>query len=195
MDCSQLTTGLVAAQCNVSATNGAEDDVYLFNYSDIDRVASTISNNIISNLALVGNTTVGYKFQTFGRSLNDSGVTFTKGTYRNTVLQNIWLRIFVKSEYAKEFVNDFINGVKIVAVIVNKDGGTNGRVKYEAYGWDNGLELNELSATLEMTDGVVYPLNVGSSDTAQEASLPKTVFTSSLEATKTMLESLLEPRT
>jgi hypothetical protein len=190
MNCSNLTQGLVAAMCNQSATVGADDDVFLINFNDIDKTESTETNNIISNITLK-NDKQAYAFQTIGKSLNGSGVSFSKGTYRNTVAQNIWLRIFVKTEAVKTFVNEFISGARVVAVVKNKETGPDGQVKYEAYGWDNGLELNELAATIEMTDGVVYPLNIGSSDTAQEGSLPKSVFITSEAATEAMLAGLI----
>lgn len=189
LDCAQLTAGLLAADCNTSATAGLEDDVILMNYDDVDKTASAVANNIVSSIVMKSGKK-GFIYTSFGKSFDDSGATFTKGTYRNTWLHTLMMRIFAKSENAKSFVNELGAGAKIIAIVKNKEGGTGGEVKYEVYGWDNGLELNESANVVQMTDGVVYTLNAGSSDTAQEGSLPKSVFDTDLATTEKMLESI-----
>lgn len=191
MNCSELTTGLVAAECNTNATAGLEDEVILLNFADVNKASSTVSDdNIISSIVMHTGKT-GFEFETFGKAYDEAGATFVKGTYRNTWQHNLPLRIFVKNENAKKFVNEFGAGAKIIAIVKNKEAGTDGEVKYEAYGWDNGMELNESTNTVAMTDGVVYTLTVGSSDTAQEGSLPKTVFDTDLTTTEEMIDALL----
>lgn len=190
MDCSKITKGLVAALCEKSATAGAEDDCYIVNFDDIDRIKSVVAENVISSIIMQAEK-LGFAFTTIGKSYNAAGSTFNKGTYRNTVSQTVPLNIFVKTEEAKKFVNQFIGGAKVVVILKNKEPGENGEVQYEAYGWDNGIELSELSSTIEMADGVVYGLTLSSSDTAQEATLPKSVFAGDKEATELMLKSLV----
>lgn len=189
MDCSKLTEGLIAAECGTLAKAGAEDEVILINYSDIDRTLSTVENNVITDLVLKENA-VAYTFTTFGKSLNDSGATFTRGTYRNTWVHTIALRIFTKNEDAKKYVNSLGEDAKIVCILKNNETGASGDVKYEAYGFDNGLRLNESASTIAMADGVVYPLTVSSLDEAQEGSLPKSVFKTDEETTDSLIESL-----
>ena len=190
MDCSKLTAGLVAAICGKTATAGAEDDVILINFDDIDRTLSEVTDNVITKLVLKEGAKA-YLFTTFGKSLDDAGATFTKGTYRNTWVHNVPNRIFTKNELSKKFVNQIADGARVVEIVKNKEIGTAGDVKYEAYGWDNGLELNEATSTIAMTDGVVYDLNMGSSDTAQEGSLPKSVFDTDLTTTEAMINGLI----
>ena len=194
MNCSELTQGLIAAKCNSTETAGAEDKVYLLNFSDIDRQGSTVANNVITGIKLVKRNNVqmlGFAFETFGKSLKDAGATFAKGTYSNMWQHNVTLRVFVKKEESKTFANQLAAGAKIVAVIKNRATGANGEVTFEAYGWDNGLELSESANTLEFADSVVYTLTLSSPEGTQEGSLPKSVFKTSVADTETMLEGLL----
>lgn len=189
MDCSELTAGLVGADCNKTASAGLEDDVILLNYNDVDKSKSVIANNVITSIVMKPEKK-GFVFTTFGKAYDEGGATFVKGTYRNTWQHNIPLRIFIKNEDAKTFVNEFGAGAKVIAIVKNKEIGASGEVKYEAYGWDNGLELNESTNTIAMSDGVVYSLTIGSADTAQEGSLPKSIFDTDLDETETMINSL-----
>lgn len=194
MNCSELTQGLVAAQCGVMETAGAEDKVYLFNFSDIDRKTSVVANNVITKVALLQKNSVqmlGFAFETHGQSLKEAGSTFTKGTYVNMWTHNITLRIFVKKEESKKFVNQIAAGAKLVVILKNRATGNNGDVTFEAYGWDNGLELAESANTLEFTDGVVYTLTLRSPEGTQEGSLPKSVLYTS-DDTEVELNKLIK---
>ncbi|MDR1335739.1 MAG: hypothetical protein LBK22_02790 [Tannerella sp.] len=189
LNCSNLTQNLIAAICGQTAAAGLEDDIILLDFNDVDKGSSTLSDSVIEEIVM--NTgKKGFIFTSYGKSFNDSGATFTKGTYRNTWLHNVMLRIFTKSETSKSFVNALGEGAKLIAIVKNREAGPNGHVKYEAYGWDNGLVLNEGTASVNMDDGIVYTLNIGSEDTAQEGSLPKSVFDTDLATTELMLASL-----
>jgi len=192
MNCSELTTGLVAAQCGQLETAGAEDDVILIPFNTIDRANCSVLDNVIREIELVADK-YAYMFSTYGKSLNEAGATFAVGTYRNSWTHSVPLRIFVKKEQSKKFVNQFGEGAKVVAILKNKAEGENGEVKYEAYGWDNGLIMTESAPTIAMADGVVYPLTLASAEGSNEGSLPKSVFAGAIAATELMLKGLLEP--
>ncbi|MDR0688156.1 MAG: hypothetical protein LBF55_05650 [Prevotellaceae bacterium] len=187
-DCSRITLGLVAAACGKQATGGTNPRVILLNYADIDRALSAEADGVISSIVLKEDT-LGYEFT----SLDNAAVgtaTFNKGTYFGNFQHDLALRVFTKSEDAKKFVNS-LNGARVVAIVENKEGGAGGAVKYEAYGWDAGLELNEGTGTTEIADGVVYELTIGSGETSKEGTLPKSVFAATLAATETMLAALV----
>ncbi|MCL2596267.1 MAG: hypothetical protein FWD66_01105 [Paludibacter sp.] len=192
MKCSELNAGLVTAICGKKESKGAEGDVILINYDDIDREHCMVTDNIISELELKTGKT-GFAFTTFGRSLNESGATFARGTYTNSWTHTVPLKIFVKTEEAKTFVNKLSSGARIVAILKNRAIGTAGEVKYEVYGWDNGLELSESANTIAMADDVVYTATVASTDTAQEGSLPKSIFKTDSATTELLLQNLLVP--
>jgi hypothetical protein len=189
-DCSRITAGLIAAICGQQATGGTNPRVILLNYSDIDRSLSVEANGIISSIVLKDGA-IGYEFTSLDNATVGTS-TYNKGTYFGNFQHDLALRIFSKSEISKKFVNS-LNGARVVAIVENKAIGEGGSVKYEAYGWDAGLELNEGTGTTEIADGVVYELTIGSGETSKEGSLPKSVYGATLAATEVMLTALVTP--
>lgn len=188
MDCTDLTANVVAAVCGKQAVSGTGKRVILINYDDIDRVASTVADNVITLLKLEG-TKKAFTFTTHGDST--LGETSLKvGTYVNSWVHNATLRVFTKDEVSKDFVNT-LAGAKVVAIIENNEVGTAGAVKYEVYGWESGLELSEAGGTTELADGVVYNLKLSTNEKSSENSLPKSYFITDLATTETQLESLI----
>ena len=100
------------------------------------------------------------------------------------------LRIFTKTQAAKKFVES-LKLARVVAIVENKEIGTAGEIKYEAYGWDAGLELMSMKTSTAMPDKVVFELELGSGAKSKETSLPKSVFVTSVSATETMLAGLI----
>ncbi|OJV40832.1 MAG: hypothetical protein BGO29_14790 [Bacteroidales bacterium 36-12] len=190
MNCSDLLAAVTAAQCGKNATVGLEDNLILVNFNDVDKAASVVTSDVISDLVLKSGKK-GYTFTTIGRSFNDAGVpSVNRGTYKNTVSHSIPLRIFIKTEPAKAFVNKLIAGARFMAIAKNNEIGTAGEVKYEVYGWDNGLEITNLASTVAMADGVVYDVTVSSIDGAGEGSLPKSIWDTDLETTELIIAGL-----
>jgi hypothetical protein len=188
MDLSQITAGLVAASANRSAIPGTGSKVYLFSYTDINRALSTVTDNVISAIVMLA-TKKGYIFETIDNSV-DGDTSLIKGTYYSDFDQTLALRIFSKTEAAKKFVNN-MKLARVVAIVENKEIGAAGEIKYEAYGWDAGLELMEMKSPTTMADKVVYDMKIGCGAKSKETSLPKSVFITSLTATETMLAGLI----
>jgi hypothetical protein len=195
MDCSKITAGLTAINCGKPSIPGTGQQVIIINYTDIDREKSTAANNVITSIVLKG-TNKAYAFESIDNSTLGE-ISVNRGTYFSNWQHDLTLRIFAKNEKAKEFVNN-LNGTRLVAIVENKEEGPEGQVKYEVYGWDAGLELNEATATTDMADLVVYQLKLGSGANSKESSLPKSVFKtgegteSDLQATEAMINTLIE---
>lgn len=188
MDCTDLTKNVIAAVCNKQAVAGTGKRVVLLNYDDVDRVISTVANNVITSLVMKSGKK-GVSFTTHGDSTLGE-VSLKKGTYVNSFIHNATLRVFTKDEVSKDFVNA-IAGSKVIMIIENNEIGEAGNVKYEVYGWESGLELSEATGTTELADGVVYNLKLGTSDKSTENTLPKSYFVTDLTSTETALESLI----
>jgi hypothetical protein len=187
-DCSKITAGLIAAVCGKQAIGGTNPRVILLNYSDIDRTLSTEADGVISAIVLKEDA-IGYEFTSLDNAATGTA-TYNRGTYFGNFQHDLALRVFSKSEASKKFVNS-LNGARVVAIVENKEGGTGGAVKYEAYGWDAGLEFNEGTGTTDVADGVVYELTIGSGETSKEGTLPKSVYGATLAETETMLAALV----
>jgi hypothetical protein len=194
--CSNITAGLIAINCATAPIGGTGASVYLFNYSEIDREKSTVADRVITGIALKSGSMKGYVFQSTGKT-NTGEFSYNKTTYFGNWQQDLTLRVLAKSEAAKTFVNR-ANGANIVAIVENRESGPDGEVRYEAYGWDAGLELLECTGTTDMADGVVYTLKFGSGSTSKEGTIPKSVFIipegegpATLAATEAALASLV----
>jgi hypothetical protein len=149
---------------------------------------STVSGNIVSSIILKDDAT-GYDFESLDNA-NLGEVSYNKGTYFGNWQHDLTMRVFAKNEASKKFINN-LNGARVVAVVENKEPGSDGGVKYEAYGWDAGLELNEGTASTDMADQIVYQVKAGSGANSKEGSLPKSVFVTDLAATEIMLNALV----
>ena len=187
-DCSKLGMGLQAVVCGKPPVAGTGSKVILLNYSEIDRNLSVVADNVITALVLKQQAT-GYEFRGLDNS-NLGATTLNKGTYMSNFQHDLTLRIFAKNEASKKFANS-LNGARVVAIVQNKEQGDNGSVKWECYGWDAGLELNEFESNTEMADSVVYQILLGSGENSKESSLPKSVFSTDLTTTETMLDGLI----
>lgn len=190
MDCATQLISVIAAECNNPAVAGTYGDVILIPHSAVDRVASTVTDNVISALVLKALSQPGRVFETLDNSVLGA-VSLNQGTYQNNFQHDVTLRIFIKNDGVKTFLNGFAN-TRVIAIVKNKEQGTAGEVTYEAYGYDAGLVLNSVTADTSMADGVVYELVTGSDDTAKEKSLPKSVWTGTLADTETMLASITQ---
>ena len=188
MDCSEITAGLVAVNCDKASVAGTGSKVRLISYSDINRDLSTVVDGVLTSIVLKA-TKKAYDFETVDNSV-DGDSALVKGTYISDFDHNIMLRVFAKTEAGKKFVNK-MKLARVVAVVENKELGTAGEVKYEAYGWDAGLELMEATSTTAMADKVVYEMKLGSGAKSKETTLPKSVFITDLTTTEAMLAALV----
>jgi hypothetical protein len=188
MDLSQITAGLVAVSATRNAIAGTGSKVYLLSYSDINKESSTVTANVISAIIMQA-TKKGYIFETLDNSVDGSS-DLAKGTYYSDFDHKLSLRIFSKTQAAKAFVES-LKLARVVAIVENKETGVAGEIKYEAYGWDAGLELMTMKASTLMADKIVFDLELGSGAKSKETSLPKSVFITSVTATETMLAGLV----
>lgn len=197
MECGNLTADIIAANCAKLGVAGTTGMAYIMRYKDIDKSLSTVTGNVISAITMKDDTRA-YEFTTIDNSpLGET--TANVGTYLTQFQHDLTLRIFTKTEANKDFVNQSANE-SFVIILANKElgtandaGTTTGNTKYEVYGWDSGLKLSELTATTDMTDGVVYGVKYGSTDRAREKTLPKSFFATSLATTEAAIEALITP--
>lgn len=185
MDCAKISKTLVLAQC-ANSIAAIEPEIILINKADIESV--TESGGVITAITLADGK-YGYKYSS-AKNAFEATVAFNKGTYLNSFVHGIVCRVFNKTQNAKGELNKLANG-KVVAIVLNADS-QNDETKYEVYGLENGLVMTDLQAASTDGDGVLYTFNLGSDDNARESELPKSFYSTSLAATKTAIEALLQ---
>lgn len=198
LDCSKITTGFANESCGPTAIAGTAPRVILMSYSDIDKAASTFvagtapcADNRVLETIVLKDGAKAYEVDSLPNATVGED-TINVNTYNRTHQHNLTIRIFKKSEAAKCFVNQLTNA-RVVAIVENNDHGDDGDTKYEVYGWDSGLELNDLTVSTEMADGVAYLFTLGSGTLAQEGSLPISFFNTDEATTDTAIEALINP--
>ena len=188
MNCNQLTKGLAAAQCNKSAVAGTDDYVILLNFDDVDKSLSVLTGNVLSSIIMEA-AKKGFKFESYDNSIGVE-TTLKNGKYRTEAEDNITIRTFVKTQFAKDFIESAKFPARVIAIVPNKEVGAAGDTKYEAHGWDCGLQMLECKSTSEFADGVTYEIKLGFAD-SKEGGLPKSIFITDLKTTETMINALI----
>lgn len=187
-NCAQISANLALAACQNSAV-GLESELVLINRDDIDFAGSTVTGNVISALVLKSGKT-GFLY-TSEKNAFEGDSPLNKGTYKTGFNHQLVLRAFLKAQLTKDQINALAK-TKVVAVVKNKDN-VSGETKFEVYGWENGLELNDLSAPTTDGDGVIYTITLGTGENQRESELPKSFYTTSVTATETAFEALYTP--
>lgn len=184
-NCAQLSKNLILADCQ-NSTPGLESELVLINFDDVDRSESVVTGNVISDLILK-ETKKGFLY-TSEKNAFEGDSPLNKGTYRTGFNHSLILRAFLKSQLTKDEINALAK-TRVIAVAKNKDTAIS-ETKYEVYGWENGLELNDLSAPTTDGDGVIYTITLGTGENQRESELPKSFYKESAAATETAYKSL-----
>ncbi len=187
MDCTTELESVVAASCDGATIAGLRGEVILLPFSGIDYESSVEANNVLSDIALKEGY-LGAKFETMDQA-NSAVASLSAGTYFNTMQHDLTIRALLKDDAIKSFFNNLLNS-RVVAIVKNFDGGTDGKVTYEVYGWNGGLKPSSLNYDSAMSDNVVCEAVLGNDDIAKEKSLPKTLFSTSVAATEALVVSL-----
>lgn len=166
MDCTKITEGLVAADCNTLLTGGTGSKVWMFNFADINKATSVNTDIVVSSIALKQDAK-GYVFTSFDNS-TEGVATLNAGTYVNTYDHQVTLRVFHDDVEERTFLAN-ARGARVVFVVQKKtsQGYTN-----EVYGWDSGLKLNENPYNTKYTDNVVYAPVFKTDADNKESNLP-----------------------
>lgn len=186
-NCAQLSKNLALAACQNSAP-GLEAELLLINFDDVDRTQSVVTGNVISDLILKTGKT-GYHY-TSEKNAFEGDSPLNKGTYRTGFNHSLILRAFLKNQNVKDEINALAKS-RFIAVTKNKDT-VSGETKFEVYGWENGLELSDLSAPTTDGDGVIYTITIATGENQRESELPKSFYKTSVDATQTAYEALYD---
>lgn len=185
LSCGQIAKNIVGSLCGAGAV-GLDNEIYIINYDDIDRATSVESNGVISTLTLKSGKNA-YKYTSNAKAFEGTSA-LNKGTYATSHDHSVVGRIFVNSQDVKDELNKLAQGrfVVIVKNLNNVDA-----VKYEVYGWNNGLVATALDKNSADGDGVFYSFTLASDEAAREADLPKSFFSTDLSTTESALAALL----
>lgn len=186
--CGRIITDIVDGDCSKTA-GGVTGDIWLFDYDDIDRVATTISEDgSLSSLALKANAT-GVKFKTIGKA-DEGQASLVAGTYVNGFAHQIQHRILSRTNEGKATLAGLSN-TRLVMVAKNTSNDGDAKQKFEVYGFDTGIVMTQCNYSTTIPDGIVYDTIFATADGSMESTLPRALFITDDSETEAMLNSLL----
>lgn len=187
LNCTKIAANVAMASCRNSAA-GILGDAVIINFDDWQAATITKSNSVISAITL-GSGVNGFRLTSHDKAFEGS-YSLNVGTYGNSFNHQVVLRAFDRSQGLKDFVNKAING-RFVVIMRNIDTVNAGTV-YEVYGAEHGLVASAADFASTDADGVVSALTLASEENARESEVPTSVFSTSLAATKTMIDGLVD---
>lgn len=192
--CGGILEGLTNVfECCKTDAKGLRGRVWIFNHDDLDKDATVFdetNKNVITELALKSDDITGFVFD--GKdNINEATVDINVGTYVNTFLHSVVLRILHKTEDAKRFINE-ASCATVFIVVENRE--VSGNVIYEGYGWDSGLILTALTQSTAYDDDIFAEITFSGDDTHTESTEPKTINYGTAAETRDALDSLLSER-
>lgn len=185
MDCNKITRTHLLARCG-NSNPGIEPDLFLINRDDVQSVE--VVDGVVTGLTLK-NGAYACRFQG-RRNSYDAGFSMQKGTYLNTMEHRVICRSFVKTQALK----DALNALRYarVMVIVNNSDGHNEQLRYEVYGYQNGLQMSDIDYTGNEQDGWLASFTLQSPDKATESGVPATFYNTDLKTTYLLLLALTQ---
>ena len=154
-NCDKLLAMGISPDCSNPHVGGYEADGVIINRVAVDFDASSREGNIISNLALKSGKK-GFEIYQIGNSpYTGSNTAFTSGTYINKFTHQVNFLVFDHSaECCQNVIDQMANG-QFLVVMKNKHAGSDGKSKYQVYGFESGLRMTECTHDQysEDTDG------------------------------------------
>ncbi len=193
--CGKLNTG-VLWDCANKDTGGIEQhEIILINRQDIDYSETIIERDRdqkihrVSKLALVPNAKV-YSFAGIqGKSILSAGYQLQTSDFIDTVSHTVNVAIYSQCEESLVTLNQFVDGVEVVAIVENKSKGENNTCSFQIYGLERGLKAGELTYNSKENNGIVI-LPLSSREPDFEPYVPYNYLETDYATTKTKIESL-----
>lgn len=186
LTCAKITKNAALGSCR-QGNAAVSGRVIAINWEDWTKATITEANSVISSIALDGSD------KAYSLTSKDKGITasysLNQGTYGNSLVHQIVIRSFDRTQDNKATVNKLIHG-RYVFIVEHVDQESNDTV-YEVYGRQNGLTASALTGDSSNTDGVIDELTLTSDESARESELPTSVFDTDLATTRTMIEALI----
>lgn len=187
-NCNELNKDFLSSADCYLPKGGLSKRVILINFADIDFSNVTIADGQVTAFALKSGKR-GYEFT----SKEDSQVasfTMERGTYVATYSHSVTLRDFAGGKDGYLFTQQLANS-RVVAIVENIDWGANKQSKYTIYGLEAGMMMTSDTGTTDREDGVFATIELTTSERSMEATRPIDLFTTSIDATDTLVNGLI----
>lgn len=184
MDCGKISAGFVAGACGKLPIGGTGTRVVIMNHADIDTVTYSQDGGHITGITLKNK---AHLYESIENS-SEGTATFNKGTYTSGYTHGVTLRIFKDSAAARAWINQMTDA-RIAALLEKRE---NGDAKWEAYGLESGMKLNENSYSTTYADHVVAAPAFSSDDDSIESKMPMSFYTGTTDGTEEAVLALCQ---
>ena len=184
-NCSKLINNQNMARCG-QFNPGIEPDLILIDLRDIE--SRTVVDGVLTGLTLKEDCyAVRYQGR---RNAYDASYQMQKGSFNNSFLHSITCRTFVRSQAVKCHMNR-LPFSRVLVVVRNKDS-HDMTMKYEVYGYENGLRMSEIDYTGNADEGWLASFMLSSTEDAYESAMPVTFYNTDPETTFLLLLALTQ---
>lgn len=187
--CAKISSDL-GFDCDNPQVGGNSDELILINKDDIDSYSLNITNPQIIEDILLASGTTGYSYTGKNNSIEPESA-LVKQAYSEVYAHTIKFIVFLTTPEAKEQLELLAQG-KVVAIIENNFQGATGNAAFELYGKSAGLVITEMKRVVvdQNTQGA-YQVTLSTPEKAKESNLPATIFDTSYDTTRTLINALL----
>lgn len=182
-DCNKLTAGILF-DCDNIIKPGAEDQIVIFNWVDVDKAATNLvagKNTQIETLATL-NSATGFIFSGTNSSNVGNEANVVEGFNQQKYEHTPSFYIFQDNEEVPERVKELVGGNYIVVLFTK-----NQQVK--VYGWDTGLRASYTKSTVE--NEALYPITFANNENEYQTTPAKTYISDGTKDFETLKGEVL----
>jgi len=189
-----VITANITFDCDNPPVAGNEDVLWVINKAEWDNATLTPNG---TNPQLIEGITLAtgdflFKYEGKNNSVEPTQK-LVKGKYTESYDHEVTFKVFKTDAATKEQLEKLASG-RVVAILENRFRGDTGASAFEIYGSDVGMEVQELTRTLNDADTQgAFNLILRSPEISKEGHLPASLFVTSYAATKAVIEALVSP--
>lgn len=191
--CGAIASG-VAFDCEHPLVPGANDRLILFNYSELQDATYTFdaANPLIIDSLSPAQGVLAYAFEGQNNSV-EPAQNLVKNRYYVGYNHEITFKVFSAAPDTKKVLQEMAKG-RVVAIVQNNWKGDSGEGAFEVYGWETGLEVQELSRTIaDAETGGAFNIVLRNNEVSIPGTLPHTLDLGGFTTTLNTINGWLTP--
>lgn len=143
VNCKDLISQGYEKDCSREPHKGFGREGIIFNYEDFDwdNIVPGADANLVATFPLKSGGKQGYKIAQFKDPFNGTVKSFHEGTYINTFDKTVMFVALTRDQKQSLQLTDPLANGKVVLILRNEDGGSDGKATFEIFGFHNGLKM------------------------------------------------------
>ncbi len=166
-DCNRRLAGQFVRECTHRPKQGIADKWY-FNYDDVDRAASTLTNRgtVINQLVLKSGAKL-YRAEGNTKT-SQASHSLSVSDFGNGYIHTDTYTVLYRGANERERIQELVDGAKVCTLIKKTDKGVSGELEYEVLGFESGMVVTEDNWNSKENSGITT-LTVSTVEGEEEA--------------------------